>query len=190
MIDLNLPFIPQSFEFDCWYAALRMLVKFRDPAAEPVAHPTAELEGMRAQSQRTGVREEAIRQGDHPASYWVRKQLAPNRGLKQEEFQELAGYNGLVSPKLPPNPPGWTSDQLESLMRIHGPLWCAFGYGHIVVIKGINAAGQAIIHDPQGNANTLYPIANVNNLMVWEPNAIMFLPDVPNQNAIDPVDPQ
>jgi len=59
-----------------------------------------------------------------------------------------------------------------------------------VVIKGINNAGQAVIHDPQKNANTPYPIANVNNLLVWEPNAIMFLPGVPNLDALDPVDPQ
>jgi len=106
MIDLNVPFIPQSFEFDCWFASLRMLVKFRDPAAEPVAHPTAEWEGMRRQSQRTGVREQAVREGEHPGRYEVRKLLQTNRGLKEEEFAALAGYNGLVSPKLPPNPPG------------------------------------------------------------------------------------
>ncbi len=195
MIDLNVPFVKQSFEFDCWYASLRMLVKFRYGAgAEPNGHPVAELAGMTQQSKRTDVRAQAVRQGIDPVTYTVRKKLAlvPSRGLKSEEFDDLAGYNGLVAPKLPmrdtgTNTGGWTSDQLESLLRLHGPLWCAFGYGHITVLKGIDAQGRAIVHDPQGNADTPYPLDNFNNLLTWQPNCVMFLPDVPNQAAINPV---
>ena len=194
VIDLNVPFNQQSFEFDCWYASLRMLVKFRDGVnAEPNGHPVAELAGMARQSERTGVREDTVRQQINPATYTVRKQLQliPSRGLKQDEFDDLAGFNGLVAPKLPPRDVnaktgGWTADQLESLLRLHGPLWCALGYGHIVVLKGINAHGQAVVHDPQGNANTPYDIPNFNNLLTWRQNSVMFLPNVPNADAINP----
>jgi hypothetical protein len=194
VIDLNVPFIKQSFEFDCWYASLRMLVKFREGAtAEPAGHPTAELAGMTRQSERTGIREEAKREKVNPGSYAVRSKLTPlpSRGLNEVEFDELAGYNGLTAPVLPPRDTqaktgGWTSDQLESLLRIHGPLWCAFGYGHIAVLKGVDAQGQAIVHDPQGKADTPYPIANFNNLLTWRPNCVMFLPGLPNQEAINP----
>jgi hypothetical protein len=194
VIDLKVPFIKQSFEFDCWYASLRMLVKFRDgDDAEPVAHPDAELEGMTRQSERTAIREDAKRQGLNPAAYAVRSKLnpLPSRGLKEAEFTQLAGYNGLVAPMLPPRDTqaktgGWTSGQLESLLRIHGPLWCAFGYGHIVVLKGIDDKGRAIVHDPQGKADTPYPLDNFNNLLTWQPNCVMYLPAVPNQAAYDP----
>lgn len=192
MFDLvNVPFIAQSFEFDCWYASLRMLVKFRwGPLAEPVGHPTASAKGMARQSVRTGIREQATRQGISPGSYGVRRelQLHPSRGLKLHEFQQLAGHNGLVAPMLPPRyhqatgAGGFTINQLESLLRIHGPLWCAWGYGHIVVAKGVNG-GDVLVHDPQGNANTPYPIANFNNLLTWGPNCVMFLPSIPNPAA-------
>jgi hypothetical protein len=197
MFDLNVQFVRQTFEFDCWYASLRMLVKYRRGLnAEPVGHPEAELQGMLRDSQRTVVKEDARRQGIAVGSYGVRRQLQqrPPRGLAQAEFQELAGYNGLVAPNLPPPyvpPPdgavggtgGFTSNQLESLMRIHGPLWCAFGYGHIVVAKGVDAQGDVLVHDPQAAANTVYPIANFNRLLTWQPNCVMFLPAIPNARA-------
>lgn len=194
MIDLNVTFIKQSFEFDCWYASLRMLVKFRDGAnAEPVAHPTAELAGMTQQSKRTAIREEAKRSGDHPMSYGVRKQVErhPKRGLNKDEFAGLAGYNGLAVPLMPPRDTnartgGFTSDQLESLLRIHGPLWCALGYGHIVVLKGIDAQGRAVVHDPQGKADTLHAIGDFNNQLAWDVDCVMFLPAVPNAEAFNP----
>ncbi|MGH3850252.1 MAG: papain-like cysteine protease family protein, partial [Pseudonocardiaceae bacterium] len=156
-------------------------------------HPTAEVEGVTRQSERTEIREDAKRQGAHPGSYGVRQKLKPfpSRGLKQDEFDQLAGHNGLTAPLLPPRDTkaatgGWTSAQLESLMRIHGPLWCAFGYGHIVVLKGIDDQGQAIVHDPQGKPDTPYPMGNFNNLLTWQPNGVMYLPAVPNQAAYDP----
>lgn len=190
MINLNVQFIPQTFEYDCWYASLRMLVKFRwGPNAEPVGHPMAAMEGMLQQSIRTAVREDAQRQGIHPSAYQVRKQLPPSRGLRQDEFQQLAGYNGLAAPLLPPRynqqagTGGFSGNQLESLLRIHGPLWCALGYGHIVVAKGVDAQGNVIIHDPQGQANTPYPVNNFNNLLTWQPNCVMFLPSTPNPGA-------
>ncbi len=194
VIDLEVPFLKQSYEFDCWFASLRMLVKFRDGAnAEPVGHPTAELEGVTRQSKRTAVREKGKSEGLDPRSYAVRSKLEldPSRGLNADEFTQLAGYNGLAAPLLPPRDTraatgGWTSDQLESLLRIHGPLWCAFGYGHIAVLKGIDTQGNAIVHDPQGKPDTPYSMNNFNRLLTWQPNSIMYLPDVPNKAAYDP----
>ena len=184
MLLLNVPYLPQNFEFDCWYASLRMLVKYRHgPHVEPIGHPTAELEGMMRDSARSFIKENAIRNGLHPASYGIRKQLsaiAP-RGLKQAEFTELAAYNGLVAPMLPTpyqsqtQTGGFSVWQLESLMRVHGPLWCAFGYGHIVVAKGIDMHDNVMVHDPQGQADELYPIQNFNSLLTWQPNCVMFL---------------
>jgi ABC-type bacteriocin/lantibiotic exporter with double-glycine peptidase domain len=191
MINLNVPYIAQNYEFDCWFAALRMIVKFRyGQNAEPVGHPAAALEGLSRQSKRDAIKARATAEGIAPGSYEYRQRLKlyPPRGINLAEFQQLAGHNGLVAPLLPQSyktnqAAGWTGDRLETLLRLHGPIWCAFGYGHIVVLKGIAANGDTIVHNPQGNADEAYPIANFNNLLDWGPFCIMYMPATPNQSA-------
>lgn len=194
MVHLNVPFLQQSFEFDCWYASLRMLVKFRCGGnAEPLGYEPAETAGMMRQTLRDDIRRQAVSQGFHPAAYPVRKALSnhPPRGLNAVEFVSFAQRNGLVAPMLPPpfvpalGTGGWTVDRLETLLRIHGPFWCAFGYGHIVVLKGVDMHGNLLIHDPQAAAgDSPYTIQQFNTLLCWnEAKCMMFLPPVPNVAA-------
>jgi len=187
MPDLNVPYIAQNFEFDCWYASLRMIVKFRNgPGAEPMGYETAELAGMTAQSARDSKRIELVQSGLQSGSYGYRKELAkiPRRGLNANEFIPMAQRNGLVAPMMPGGG-GFTYNQYDGLLSVHGPLWCAVGYGHIVVLKG-TVLGGLLVHDPQGGANQPYPVANFNNLIAWDtPNSIMFLPGVPNAGAFN-----
>ncbi len=190
MFNLNVPYIRQSYEFDCWLAALRMVVKFRRGAnAEPAVHPAAQA-GQARQSLRDSIRQQAVADGLTPGSYDFRARLKPfpPRGLNLNEFQAMAGLNGLVSPLMPESyksnqAAGWTSARLETLMRLHGPLWCAFGYGHIVVLKGVDANGDLLIHNPQGGPDEAYPIANFNNLLDWGPFCLMYMPAAPNAAA-------
>ncbi len=196
MFDLAVPFIRQTAGFDCWYAALRMLVKFRHgPTAEPLGHPTAEYEGMIRQSAREAIKDQGPRGTGALSDRQVMEQLklSPSRGLSQAEFDELAGYNGLAAPILPPydgiaKTGGWTTARLEALLRVHGPLWCALGYRHIVVIKGIDAQDQVLVHDPQNDhPDEPYPVRNINNLLTWTANCVMYLPAIPNSAAVNPV---
>jgi len=189
MVDLNVQHIAQNFEFDCWYAALRMIVKFRYGAnAEPVGLEVAEVSGMERQSLRDAMRRDMQQRGESPGAYANRRELGrvPPIGLRPDQFILLAQRNGLVSPLLPPSPAhggGFTYNQLETLLQLHGPLWCAFGYGHIVVLKGA-VMSTLLIHDPQGGANHAHTIAEFNNLLAWDtPDCIMFLPGTPNANA-------
>jgi hypothetical protein len=145
MPDLNVPYIAQNFEFDCWYASLRMIVKFRNgPGAEPMGYETAELAGMTAQSSRDAKRVELVQSGMQPGSYGYRKELAkvPRRGLNANEFIPMAQRNGLVAPMMPGGG-GFTYNQYDGLLSVHGPLWCAVGYGHIVVAERYGAGRPA-----------------------------------------------
>src|SRR5579864_8197912 len=126
MVDLNVVYIAQQYDFDCWYAALRMLVKFRvGPTAEPIGFEIAETEGMTQQSLRDNFRRQAVAQGLNPRAGAVQY---PPRGLNANEFVPFARRNGLVSPMLPPfyedqtKTGGWTLPVLETLLRMHGPL--------------------------------------------------------------------
>lgn len=195
MVNYNIPHIAQNFEFDCWYAALRMIVKFRNGnAAEPIGLEAAETAGMERQSLRDGMRNQMHARGENPGAYQNRRQLqqVPPIGLRPDQFTALAQRNGLVAPLLPPPPAqggGFTFERLDALLRVHGPLWCAFGYGHIVVLKGAvqgPVVGTLYVHDPQGGANHPYTDAQFNNLLAWDvPNCLMFLPGTPNANAFN-----
>ena len=186
MIDLAVQYIAQSYDFDCWHASLRMVYKFRHGnGAEPPGLLRVEQEGLARYNERAAVMRAAREQGRNYA--WTRRCLRdlPKRGLHLHEFEELAGAHGMVAPLMPlscnevQQSGGWTADRLEALLRIHGPIWCAFDYGHIVVLKGVTQDGL-LIHDPQGSADTPYAIENFNRLLSWGPFCLMYMPGQPN----------
>ena|SRR5579864_4469885 len=94
MVDLNVDYIAQQYDFDCWYAALRMLVKFRvGPTAEPIGYEIAETEGMTQQSLRDNFRCQAVAHGLNARAGTVQY---PPRGLNANEFVPSAQRTGLV----------------------------------------------------------------------------------------------
>lgn len=73
-----------------------------------------------------------------------------NQGITQSSFAQLAANEGLKGVL---NPAGdLTSQQLEVLLRNHGPIWCAghwYGFGHVVVLTGVDG-DTVFINDPDG----------------------------------------
>lgn len=81
----KVPYIKQSYEFDCWYAALRMVVKTYFPDAEPISLEDAEFEGMMSQSARDDIR---ATKKDMSRRRALKDN--PPRGLKLAEIPEIA----------------------------------------------------------------------------------------------------
>jgi len=191
VIDLKVPYVEQQHDYDCWLAALTMVVWYRrGNATAPVGHPAV----LSAGEKRHEERQEVERLHDLPAddpnkiNDWERKsrlKLLPWRGLNENEYVDLAQFNGLSAAPLPARDlfaktGGWTSAQLDSALNDHGPLWCATSgagfYGHAVVVKGVNAQGQVIVHDPRAGENLVWELSRFNDWLTWTPHCVLYLP--------------
>ena len=75
----------------------------------------------------------------------LRDDFAANRPINDwPALAKLVGLREVGADK------AYTSDEIESLLRTHGPLWCAgnwFGVGHCIVITGIDG-GTIYFNDP------------------------------------------
>ena len=84
----------------------------------------------------------------------LRKEWTDNKGLKVsvKEFIRLAKTVGM---KAVPRLQHYSTDDLASMLKQFGPLWCAgtwFGFGHVVVLTGVK--GDVVhINDPDGGIN-------------------------------------
>ncbi|WP_232664460.1 papain-like cysteine protease family protein [Pseudonocardia sp. TRM90224] len=172
-VNLKVPFIQQNGSFDCWHASLRMLFAFRDgPDGDVPGYPKVLEAGQRREAERKQVGVSGL---DEIGRRWALKKLPP-MGLPASEFATLAKLNGLAPVDLPDRDVGFTSDQVADLVTAHGPLWCALGYFHVVVIKGVDAEGHILVHDPQGGPDKPYTVQGFNQNFAWTKNAIMYLP--------------
>ena len=81
----------------------------------------------------------------------LRKEFADNTGLSVSvaDFIRLAQAAGMQAV---PRQQHYSSDDLISMLKQYGPLWCAgtwYGFGHVVVLTGV--AGDIVyINDPDG----------------------------------------
>jgi hypothetical protein len=118
----NVPLIPQTLSWACWYAATQMLIQWK-----------------RIRTRSTLA--------DHPSPsdipQMVRIHIA-NNGLGYSQVVQLAQRLGLrvVYPRSVP------LQTITSMLQRHGPLW-THGKTHVVVIAGVNEArDQVYVHDP------------------------------------------
>lgn len=171
---LDVPFVRQEGEYDCWLAALRMIWKYRHGvAAEPPGHPAALQRGRDRDVERRLVKDNAAL--DQLDRRYALQKLPPI-GLPKAGFGELARLNGLVAAELPPRDPGWSAAQLKALLTAHGPLWCALDFFHIIVVHGVDAAGQLVVNDPQAAApSSVYPLFGFNDTLAWTQNCVLHL---------------
>jgi len=102
------------------------------------------------------------------------------------EFITLASVEHLVKV---PNQQTWTTDDLESLLRASGPIWCAgywptSGSGHVVVLTGAGN-GTVTYNDPAGRAGEVGTISWYNKklaasfagcMMVRDPASVVARP--------------
>lgn len=190
MIELEVPYVEQSHDYDCWLAALTMVARYRRGDAVPFGHPAV----LSAGEERHRERQEVERLHDLPPDdpnkitdleRRTRLKALPWRGLNENEYVQLAEFNRLAAPPLPDRDRlaktgGWTSAQLESLLNEHGPLWCATSgagqYGHVVVVTGVNDRGQVIVHDPRAGENLPWELTRFNDWVTWTTHCVMHLP--------------
>ncbi|MBA1147439.1 C39 family peptidase [Ectothiorhodospiraceae bacterium WFHF3C12] len=74
---------------------------------------------------------------------------ADTTGLYPQEFVTLARRVGM---KPVPVNGSFSTEKLASLLRTHGPLWCAgywYGVGHVIVLTGVEP-GKVHLNDPDG----------------------------------------
>lgn len=165
------PYIPQVTKKECWYVAYKMIVAHRFGESAAFLLPE-KIERMHARS--------AYNSG---------------MGLPVDEFSEFAESAGLVSPlsntraesvvvntiPMQRTIGGYSSVQLEILLRNHGPLWISwkiFKGGHIIVLVGVD--NQTVYyHDPQAGANCSQSLLQFNrNLNPLSANhQIMYMPN-------------
>ena len=164
------PYFPQATKKECWYVAYKMIVAHRYGESAAFVLPE-KIEQMHARS--------AYNAG---------------MGLPVDEFSEFAEAAGMVSPlsntiqesQIINTQPvqrtigNYSSFQLETLLRNHGPLWISwkiFKGGHIIVLVGID--NQTVFyHDPQAGANCTQSLLQFNrNMNPLSPDhQIMYLP--------------
>ena len=76
----------------------------------------------------------------------------------------MAQANGMVRVH-PQNGAGFTSQELDVLLSTRGPLWVARGFGHVVVLTGINDA-VTTFNDPMLNGELNGTLAGFNQDLV------------------------
>ncbi|MEU0532883.1 papain-like cysteine protease family protein [Amycolatopsis tolypomycina] len=178
MIDLPVNYIRQPEQHLCWYTSLRMIFEYRRGAGvEVVGHVKALAEGQAQAAKRAAIEANRGEAGDYETRRALRNE--PPRGLADDETAELAEVNGMRDLDTPSA--GWTSDLLERALRDHGPLWCAIEHAgaatkHVVVAKGVNAAGQVVLHDPQFGPNLPWEVANFTKRLLKLPHSLLYLP--------------
>lgn len=183
MLILQVTYIAQTGDYDCWHAALRMVYKFRHgQQAEPPGHG-ALVQGQQRDQERRNVRLQFPN-----SAYLQRKALRdlPPRGLNMDEFEEMAGQNQLAAPlflqsfKELRDQGGLSAQRVEELLNLHGPLWCARviggGYPHVVVVIGVNDRGEIVFHDPQVGASLTQSVEMFNKDMAWGPFCLLYMP--------------
>ena len=152
-----------------------MLYEYRWPGSVPPGAPQATAEGMRAEVLRMRFIENRVGTGTAPVH--ARRQALrahPLRGLNRDEFAAFATENHLVPVRRSgPNAP-YTLREIELALARHGPLWVAFGYGHIVAVVGTTNT-DVLVHNPQGQPSESFPIANFNRLVINDPHAVLGL---------------
>lgn len=177
MIDLPVNYIEQPENHLCWYTALKMIVEYRHGAgAEFVGHPVALEAGAAQARKRAEIQAGEAQNGVSATRTALRNE--PLRGLRDDETADLARFNGMQEPATPAG--GWTSASIEQALRDHGPLWCGIQHSgastmHVVVVKGVNAAGKVLLHDPQNGPNLPWEVANFTKRLLGLPNTILYL---------------
>ncbi|WP_206789183.1 papain-like cysteine protease family protein [Amycolatopsis sp. MtRt-6] len=178
MIDLPVGYIEQPEQHLCWYTALRMIFEYRRGVGTAVVgHAKALAEGRAQAAKRAAIE---AKRGEAGVSA-TRKALSrePPRGLADDETTELAEANGMRELVTPEG--GWTSASLEQALREHGPLWCAVQHDgaatkHVVVAKGVNEAGQVLLHDPKFGPNLPWEVVNFNKRLLTVSHSLLYLP--------------
>lgn len=175
-VDLTkVPYFKQSYEFDCWYAALRMVVKTYFPDAEPASLQEAEFEGMKSQSKRDEI------WAKDQSSMTKRRQLGENlpRGLNLTEVPALAKRNGLTAVPSP-STQQFSYSELATLLQAKGPLWCVYSSPslHAIVLKG-SMSDHLLVHDPQlgetSGKNMQVKIEMFNQRLNWTSESVFYL---------------
>ena len=123
MVKLKVPLVAQTKNMSCWNASAQMIWYW-----------------SQSQTQRSGPMNTL---GD---------KFTENNGVQVEDFIKLAKTVGMMPL---PDQDSYTEKKLEALLRANGPIWCAgfwFGFGHIVVLTGVDT-GKIFFNDPdQGKA--------------------------------------
>ena len=73
-----------------------------------------------------------------------------NNAIHPKEFIKLAGKVGLINSN--GNSGNHSSDNLESILKTRGPIWCAgywYGLGHVIVLTGVDK-NNVFLNDPDG----------------------------------------
>ncbi len=100
-------------------------------------------------------------------------------GITNPEFSTLAqelGFESIKTINL-----SYSTEGLEQLLRLHGPLWVAGNWSqgdpHVVVITGIDSKGLIHVNDPAFHIEKVYTIEYFNaNIGSTAENPIMYLP--------------
>ncbi len=101
-----------------------------------------------------------------------------NTGINIPSFVALAKGEGMTAVRLPSKQ--YTEQQLETILRNYGPVWCAGrwdGVPHIVVLTGVDK-GKVYINDPnpaKGKREETLEWFN-QKLDSHVPNCMMFKP--------------
>lgn len=185
MIDIDVTWVGQETQSQCWYAALKMVVRHRRGADAVVAgHPTALQAGIDREKYRASIDTMDITE-------YAKKQLRkenPLRGLDDNELPGLVDMNGLAAVVLPQwneatQEGAWTDGTLEAELREHGPLWCSVAFpglstAHVIVVKGIDDKGNVIYLDPQIAGNLTWTMAKFNDCLQWGKYCMLYVPAV------------
>ncbi|MCC9604140.1 LysM peptidoglycan-binding domain-containing protein [Stieleria sp. JC731] len=119
----DMKLIPQQMGWSCWYASARMLIQWQMNRCQQSFVDMIPPELDRRCQQ--------IRDADQGITNPAILQMARRLGLRQE-------------PQISPS--SNTSAEIETMLRIHGPLWVN-GDAHIVVIAGIDG-DRVKVYDP------------------------------------------
>lgn len=102
-----------------------------------------------------------------------------NETITPQEFINLAKNVGLVELPLANN---HTTSSLETLLKAHGPIWCAgywYGPGHIIVLTGSDT-GMVLLNDPDGGKPKMGTISWFNQKIASQIHGCMMVKD-PNR---------
>ncbi|WP_418316313.1 papain-like cysteine protease family protein [Piscinibacter sakaiensis] len=186
--------LQQITQYDCWHAALRMMLKWRDgAAAEPQGTHTDWLY-LRCREAQNGYQHErqtalagianptpveqynASRTAKIAVENWARtRRLGGAAGYRPFESASRPGLTIALLPMILgenrlravrgaalTEELGASSDAIGTMLTTHGPLYCLLGFGHVVVVTGIDGENLTVCDPllPAPNTQGIGAVAN------------------------------
>jgi len=99
-----------------------------------------------------------------------------NQAIEPIDFINLARKVGLKSL---PTKASYTGVELDTILKKHGPIWCAgywYGVGHIVVLTGVDAQ-TVFINDPDGGKPKMEKLTWFNDKLAGNLDGAMMYKD-------------